>query len=238
MIQLVKRLMPFKFKRDVKEHLGVPSLHWSLNNLKRCGFTPSFVADIGAYEGYWTRDLLEVFPDAKVFMIEAQQGKAEKLAVVTRAFPQVQYAIQLLSSEDNAEVLFLESETASHVMKGQAAEGAATKKTLTLDSLVESRFKTYPDMLKLDVQGHELEVLKGGSRCLQHAQVCLLEISLLDLGDKEPLLRDVLNFMHEHQFQAYDIPGLMRRPYDKALHQIDMFFVKTNSPLIASKRWN
>jgi len=238
MIQFVKRLMPSKFKRDVKEHLGVPSLHWSLQNMQRCGFTPSFVLDIGAYEGYWTQDLLEVFPDARVYMIEAQESKREKLEAVAKQFPKVDFAIQLLSSRDGSEVFFLESETASHVLKEPPAEGAAVKKTMCLDTLVESKYNTYPDMLKLDVQGHELEVLKGGVRCLRHAQACLLEVSLMDIGDGSPLLAEVLDFMGEHQFQAYDIPGFMRRPYDKALYQIDILFVKTNSSLIAAKRWN
>jgi hypothetical protein len=44
--------------------------------------------------------------------------------------------------------------------------------------------------------------------------------------------------MDANNFQAYDISGLMMRPYDKALYQIDMFFVKKDSPLVNVKRWN
>ena len=52
MINIIKSLLPFTFKRSVKDHLGVPSLHWSLQNLKKKGFYPKVVIDIGAYEGY------------------------------------------------------------------------------------------------------------------------------------------------------------------------------------------
>ena len=95
-----------------------------------------------------------------------------------------------------------------------------------------------PSLLKLDVQGHEMEVLKGATIALAAAEVCLLEVTLLDLGYDTPLLLDTMQFMHAKGFQAYDISHFIRRPFDKALHQLDMFFVKINSPLIADKRWD
>lgn len=92
-------------------------------------------------------------------------------------------------------------------------------------------------MIKLDVQGFEIEVLKGAANTLQQAEVCLLEVTLLNIGANEPLLFDILRFMDERNFQAYDISQFMRRPYDNALFQVDMFFVSKNSKLIAEKRW-
>lgn len=62
MILLLKKLLSSKYKRCIKDNLGVPSLHWSLQNLKRIGYYPRFVLDIGAYEGIWTKDFIEVFP--------------------------------------------------------------------------------------------------------------------------------------------------------------------------------
>ena len=106
-----------------------------------------------------------------------------------------------------------------------------------LDTLLEQKKTPYPDFMKLDVQGHEMEVLKGAARSLAHAEVCLLEISLLDLGDNNPLLAEMVTYMNEKQFQVYDISHFIRRPFDKALFQLDMFFVKKDSALIESKRW-
>jgi hypothetical protein len=108
----------------------------------------------------------------------------------------------------------------------------------TLDNLVEHKSFPFPDFLKLDVQGHEMEVLKGADKSLTHAEICLLEISLIDMGGEMPLLAEMISFMDKKNFQAYDISQFMRRPYDKALFQVDMFFVKKNSRLIQQKRWN
>ena len=109
--------------------------------------------------------------------------------------------------------------------------------TQTLDNILDKIKFPLPDFLKLDVQGYELEVLKGSGKALAHSEVCLLEISLLDLGDKAPLLAKIVSFMDDNNYQAYDISQFMRRPFDKALYQIDMFFVKKDSPLVLSKRW-
>ncbi len=234
-MQFIKKLLPPKYKRNIKEQLGVPSLHWSLQNMKRLGFTPSFVVDIGAYEGYWTRDFLEVYPDTKILMLEAQSSKEEKLKAVCSDFSNAQYHIALLSPEDGKEFSFVESETASHIT-AEAVEGAKKLKGEALDQILERKQLPFPDFLKLDVQGFELEVLKGGSKSLAHTQFCILEVSLLDL-DGTPMMLEVMNYMDSKGFQAYDICQFMRRPLDKALYQIDLLFIKKDSSLIASKRW-
>lgn len=155
MKNLIKKLLPFKYKRSVKEQLGVPSLHWSLQNLKRKNFYPATVLDIGAYEGLWTLDLLEVFPEAKVMMVEAQTNKESFLKVVKEKYPHTDYAISLLSSEDGAIKFFEQNETASHVVNG-AHPGAQYRqlKTRRLDDLLEAKQFPLPDLLKLDVQGY------------------------------------------------------------------------------------
>ena len=220
------------------EQLGVPSLHWSLQNLKRKNFYPATVLDIGAYEGLWTLDLLEVFPDARVMMVEAQTNKESFLKGVKQKYPHIDYAISLLSSEEGAIKTFEENETASHVVNG-AHPGAQYRqlKTRRLDDLLEAKQFPLPDLLKLDVQGHEMEVLKGAEKALNHATICLLEISLLNLGDNVPLMAEMMAFMNDKGFQAYDISQFIRRPFDKALYQVDMFFVKKDSALVADKVW-
>ena len=38
-----------------------------------------------------------------------------------------------------------------------------------------------PDFIKIDTQGYELEILKGGLNTLKHAEMVLLEVSLLNV---------------------------------------------------------
>lgn len=231
-MNLIKKVIPFYFKRKIKENLGVPSLHWSLENIRRIGFAPHFVIDGGAYEGFWTKDFLEVFPQASILMLEAQEGKKEKLEKISADHPNVQFHIGLLSDEDGKILGFSENETASHI----SANGKLIKSE-TLDAIIERGNFPLPDFIKLDLQGYEYEVLKGSRQSLAHAEFCLLEVSLLDLGDSTPLILEMMKFMSDKGFQAYDICSFIRRPYDKALWQIDLMFIKSNSKFIAEKRW-
>ena len=65
-----------------------------------------------------------------------------------------------------------------------------------------------------------------------------MEVSLLRVNEGAPLLADVLQFMGERGFRAYDICSFIRRPLDNALWQSDFIFVRETSPLLASQSFN
>jgi FkbM family methyltransferase len=232
----LKKIFPLTFKRDIKDHLGVPSLHWSLMNLQRLGYTPKFAVDIGAYEGEWALSFTEVFPAVKILMLEAQSAKSQKLEVLSNLNPNLSYHIALLSSEDGKKLHFSEDETASHIATF-ADEHTKNIISESLDEILKRKHLSFPDFLKLDVQGFEIEVLKGGKESLNNAEFCLLEVTMLDL-DNTPLVLEVMNYMDVYGFQLYDITQLLRRPMDKALYQADFLYIKKSSSFISSKRWN
>jgi FkbM family methyltransferase len=45
-----------------------------------------------------------------------------------------------------------------------------------------ARENAWPDLLKIDVEGFEVEVLKGAARCLEHARFVILEFHSEELG--------------------------------------------------------
>lgn len=215
--------------------MGVPSMHWSLQNIKQLGFDPAFVLDIGAYEGYWTKDFLEVFPQSNVLMFEAQKSKEVKLQKLCSEFSNVSFHIALLSNEDGKTLHFEENETASHVSSSNNSNSSVVNSE-SVDAFLKRKNLPNPDFIKLDVQGFELEVLRGATAALHHAEFCLLEVSFLQLDDS-PLVLEVMNFMDAAGFQAYDLLQLMRRPFDKALYQADLLFIKKSSRFIQERRW-
>lgn len=235
MIHFFKSLFPNNYKRNIKEQLGVPTFHKSLERLKQIGFRPQHVIDIGAYQGDWTREFLEVFPKANVLMMEAQASKEVYLKKVSATFPNTKYHIGLLSEKEGEEMVFYENETASSVIPVHK-DNPIKKITTTVDTVIENIQFPLPDFLKLDVQGFELEVLKGATKALQHATFCLLEVTFLDI-DNTPVLFDVLKFMDERNFQAYDLFNYMRRPSDQALFQADLLLINKDSQFIRDIPW-
>ncbi|NOU38248.1 MAG: FkbM family methyltransferase [Ferruginibacter sp.] len=235
--KFIKSIFPFSFKRSVKEHLGVPSLHWSLQNLKKKGFNPTQVVDIGAYEGGWTKDFLEVYPQSNILMIEAQPQKESILKLLKNK--NIDYIIALVSSDDNLEVNFYENETASHINFSNIIDLNSTKivKTKSLNTILSEKNITYPNFLKLDVQGHEIEVLKGCLNVLANVEICLLEVTLIKLGDNDVLFTELNNFMDAQGFQVYDITQFMRRPFDRAMYQMDVMYIKKDSEFVNDRNW-
>lgn len=83
-------------------------------------------------------------------------------------------------------------------------------------------------MIKLDVQGAELQVLSGAKRTLQETEAVLLEVMLFGTMIGGPQLFDVVSRIKELGFVGYDVCGFLYRPLDNALSQIDMVFVREN----------
>jgi FkbM family methyltransferase len=235
-VGIFKSIFPYTLKLKIKNHLGVPSLNWSLINLKKIGYVPRNVLDIGAYEGHWSRDFLCVFPNTNILMLEAQESKRLILEKFANQYENVHVAIALLSDEDGKIMNFIENETASHISHVNSSN-PNFKYSRKVDSVLSDLASGSPDFIKIDVQGHELEVLRGAEKVLKDCIFCLLEVSLLSLGNEPPLI-EVMNYMDENGFQLYDISQFMRRPYDKALYQSDFLFIKKNSTFISHKRWD
>jgi len=84
----------------------------------------------------------------------------------------------------------------------------------------------HPFLLKLDVQGAELDVLLGAEEILQGAEYILLEVSFFPFFTGGPLFQDILSFMRSRGLVVYDIFDLQYRPLDNALSQADIVFVK------------
>jgi hypothetical protein len=102
---------------------------------------------------------------------------------------------------------------------------------LVLDELIAEGKVPRPDFLKLDVQGYELEVLKGGERALSSTRAVLLEVSFIPFFERMPVALDVVNFMAARGFMWYDVLGIYRRRSDDALMQMDVMFVPKADPL-------
>jgi hypothetical protein len=99
---------------------------------------------------------------------------------------------------------------------------------VTVDGLCSEKRLRGPYLIKADVQGAELEVLDGAARVLEDTELILLEVSLFQFYANGPQFYDVLSYMKNRGFVAYDILGHHTRPLDCALAQVDAAFVKEN----------
>jgi FkbM family methyltransferase len=234
-----KAVMPLPVRKTIGRagsffgaELTYPDMALSLRNLARLGFRPRFTVDIGAYQGDWTKLCRAAFPETRLLMVEAQPGKVEELQAVARSLGgEVEVATALLGPEDGLDVVFQEMETGSSVFPESSPKPrqARTMTTTRLDSLLQKDAAPPVDFLKLDVQGYELEVLKGGTRALEQDEVVLLEVSLLPVNAGAPPFEAFVSFLDQAGFRMFDLCGEGRRR-DGVLWQVDLMFLRKGSP--------
>ena len=171
-------------------------------------------------------------------MVEANPRKEPTLAQVREHLGEsVTYSISLLGSQcaDSAPFYLMSTGGSSMLSENTPFPRAIVNLPMkTLDDIVDESVRN-PVFLKLDVQGYEIEVLRGAKQVLTKTEVILTEISLIEYNTGAPLFAEVVAWMRDCGFVAYDICGYARRESDNALFQIDVIFVREQSALRATK---
>jgi FkbM family methyltransferase len=80
--------------------------------------------------------------------------------------------------------------------------------------------------LKLDVQGAELDVLRGAERALGDVDVVEAELSLVELYAGQPLLPDVVAFLEPRGFALVQLEPEFTDPQTGAILQLNGIFVR------------
>ncbi len=103
----------------------------------------------------------------------------------------------------------------------------------TLDSLITELDPKGKTLLKLDVQGYELEVLEGGRACLRTVDRVLVEVSLVPLYAGSPQAEEVISFLLASGFALERRMAELRHPATGEVLQADLLMTRTDAPLQA-----
>jgi FkbM family methyltransferase len=189
------------------------------------------IVDFGTSNGNWTRDRLQVLPDTRYLLADPLPANPFPLTALEAQHSNIrvwQDALPLLLHGDHSSTLPSGS-FAAHVER--------SVKVRTLDSFLETELLTPPDFIKADVQGFELEVLRGTPRCLETTQLLLLEVSYRRVYREQALAHEVIAFAGAEGFRIYDICTYAARPLDGELTQSDILFARESSPPFANETW-
>ncbi len=221
----------------------IGSISSFLADIRGRGFQPRGILDVGANEGYWIRMALRIFPDTPCILIEPQDEMVPLLTKVTRDFAGVELFKAGAAAEAGRLVLTIWEDLAGSSYLPRVDDRKLQDGTqrwtdmVTLDDLLHERQTFHPDLVKLDIQGYELEALKGGESLFGRTQVFIAETSLFSSSPQEPTTREVVDFMADRGYELYDVTEYLRRPADGALGQIDLAFAKADGLLRKHKSW-
>ena len=202
----------------------------ALLRLGSFGFAPAVVYDIGAYRGGWTQVAAEVFPDAQFVLFEANRDHACELAASGR-----RHLIAALGASDGGTRAFHVPRAgdvtgASLYVESTAHYAAANLEvreveTVRLDTLVARERLPAPDLIKIDVQGAELDVLAGAAETLRGAAALIVEVSFVDYNKGGPLAAQVIAAIDRLGFRCADLCEVHRGAHDVVL-QLDLLFAR------------
>lgn len=233
----MKHFFPHKWRQALKRRLFVVrDMTTRLQVLKRAGFLCTGAIDAGAYLGDWTREFWCVFPQVPVLMVEPQPSPQHCLRKIASSVSSSEVIQVALSDQCNVVMITLKESNSAICNNALQGDSSVLVNAITLDAVLAARPSFSPNLLKLDLQGHELRVLKGAGDQLSRFEVIICEMSLISIDDAPPFA-EVNCFFENHGFHLYDVIPQYDRPLDGALWQIDAFYVHRTSGLIASKSW-
>lgn len=210
--------------------------HKRIRWLRTVGFNPLTVFDAGAFVGQWTANTASVFTDAKYVLIEPNPGSMEsarkQLADHAPTPVFVEAAVGATAGTAYLNIWSREAGQGSSLLGHVAgAPQEAIKVTVTTLDAIAEQLGRYPELVKLDLQGFELEALKGSARVLATARIFMIEFGCLPAYINRVSPRELLDHMYDSGYVLYDVVDLLYRPYDGALTGGDFFFVKKDDDL-------
>ena len=198
------------------------------------------VLDVGANVGDFARLTREVFPSAAIYSFEplpecfaqlraALPGDANFFPIETGIGRQDQ-TLDFYRSFHSPSSSFLKMEEfhkEAFPESGNGQEAAPLKiEVRTLDGLLADKKLAENILLKIDVQGFEIEALAGATQTLAMSKVVIIEMSFANLYEGQPLFHDVYSEMYQRGYRFRGSLAQMLHPETGQIVQTDAIFIK------------
>jgi FkbM family methyltransferase len=190
------------------------------------------IYDVGAHTGTWARLARTVFPNSRIHAFEPLKRHCDVLEGERQAIGNLEIHKVALSHENSTRWMNVTeySDSSSLLEIGHLAlkhygtrkVGREMASTCRLDDYVREHSLAPPDLIKIDVQGSELDVLTGARDCLMRSKAVLVEVSFVELYAGQSLFSDLVAFLADTGFSLRAFPvGLG----GEALVQTDALFL-------------
>ena len=216
------------------------TLEDACQHLRALDFVPTTVIDIGVAWG--TDELYSAFPDAYFHLVEPipyfHEVINQRLTNGLRgelhpyALSQAPGVLHVTLRQDD---ISLAGASIVHPLQEEGTLNYDVEIT-TLDEILSATRLSGPTLVKIDAQGSDVGIIKGGKKVVSNADVLICEANLF-VADSDNLVSSAIAEMKQLGFELYDILDPMYRPRDSALSQVDLVFVKADHPLRSYSGW-
>jgi FkbM family methyltransferase len=172
------------------------------------------VIDVGANVGQTTAQVLAAYAQARIFACEPTSVSYGKLTERFGGLPNVScHRLAFGSSRGQVRFVVKGTSTGNHVAPADVPEGSNVELVTmeTGDHFCESHSLDHVSFLKVDAEGHDLEVLRGFQEMIRHQRIDLLEV-------EAGISPDIGKFVDFQTFRDFLQPLQYRllRVYDQA----------------------
>ena len=207
-LSYVEKQMIALHERDI-----VPHGHKRVLNDISKHFTPKVIYDIGACVLHWTREAKIVWSDPECVTIAFDAINEVEALYKSKG---VLYHIGVLSDEDNKLVKFYENKEmpggnsyykeigSAHADVVFPEDRYTEKCAMTLESVVQQKNFQLPDLVKVDVQGCELDILKGGINIINHAKYLVIELQNVQYNRGAPLEDVTIKYLNDNGWKIVE----------------------------------
>ena len=138
--------------------------------------SPQFIVDCGAYSGCSNLYFANKYPNATVVALEAEESNYRMLLKNTCSYANVHCTWGAIWSKRAQVTVFNpEAENWSFRVR-ECAPGESSIQGITVEDLLSRYDREFIDILKLDVEGSEMELLSSDTAWLNRINVLIVEL--------------------------------------------------------------
>ena len=197
------------------------------------------VVDVGANHGQFALIARKYFPEAKIDSFEPLTEPADRFQALFKndhlthlhrlaiGHNKGEAAIHVSSRDDSSSLLPI-TKIQTAMFPGTAEREIRTILVAPLVDVISENEIMAPALLKIDVQGFEMEVLRGSEGLLHQFRYIYVECSFIELYAGQAFADEVIAFLHK---RGFILDGIYNLCYDKKGRavQADFFFVARES---------
>lgn len=182
------------------------------------------ILDVGANEGQFAIMIRKIFPETNLRLFEPLPDCMSKLESLRELLNPAQFYYYALGDKNSTTVMFANDFSPSssilpmtnlhrEIWEESKHDKKIEIKVCKLDDIWKiEKFSYYSKiLLKIDVQGYEMNVLKGAKSVLKHIDTIVLEINFKNFYEGQCSFEVIHSFLSEHGFH---FSGIMEQFFD------------------------
>ena len=199
--------------------------------LKKKGYYPDTILDIGAHHGNWTKTMKNIFNHSRYYLFEGidypelnQLNNDNQVKIYNILLNDKKEEVNWYQMKNTGDSIFREKTkhfTDCEIIKRETID----LDTFILENDILQESKNI--FMKIDCQGAEIPILKGASSILKKTDFIVLEIPLFgQYNEGVPNFLEHISFMDSIGFNTYDI--IDSHYVNDFNMQVDILFINKN----------